>query len=143
MNKLKISIITIAYNCEKEIIKVLDALCDKFGIAIDWTSQNVMPYLTDLGSRLVKYEVIYNSDEMILWLVMTIGFVLLTVKGVKNEDKLYEMDLEWLSGIGVIASGICILITIVIIFCNSSDIITALTIPEKIILEELQSLMGT
>lgn len=28
-----------------EVIKVLDALVEKFGIAIDWTSANVLPYL--------------------------------------------------------------------------------------------------
>ena len=28
-----------------EIIKVLDALSDKLGIAVDWTSENVLPYL--------------------------------------------------------------------------------------------------
>ena len=24
-----------------EIIKVLDALCDKFGVAVDWSSNNI------------------------------------------------------------------------------------------------------
>ena len=28
-----------------EIIKVLDDLSDRVGITIDWTSQNVLPYL--------------------------------------------------------------------------------------------------
>ena len=28
-----------------QIIKVLDNLCDKFGLAIDWSSKNVQPYL--------------------------------------------------------------------------------------------------
>ena len=40
-----------------QFIEVLDALCAKFGIVIDWTSQNVMPYLTDLATRLVSYEI--------------------------------------------------------------------------------------
>lgn len=29
-----------------QIINVLDALCEKFGLVIDWTSENVVPYLT-------------------------------------------------------------------------------------------------
>ena len=33
----------------EQIIEVLNALCEKFGIAIDWTAENVMPYLTDLA----------------------------------------------------------------------------------------------
>jgi len=39
-----------------EIIKVLDNLGEKFGIAIDWSSANVVPYLQDLMTRIVKYE---------------------------------------------------------------------------------------
>ena len=30
---------------ESEAIKLLDALGEKFGLAIDWTSENVYPYL--------------------------------------------------------------------------------------------------
>lgn len=43
-----------------EVIKVLDHICDKFGIAIDWSSSNVMPYLQDLMVRMTKY-VTYTS----------------------------------------------------------------------------------
>ena len=32
----------------EEIIKVLDALAEKFGVAVDWTSANVIPYLEQL-----------------------------------------------------------------------------------------------
>ena len=31
-----------------EVVKILDALADKFGIAINWTSANVIPYLQQL-----------------------------------------------------------------------------------------------
>lgn len=39
-----------------EIIKVLDALAEKFGIAVDWTRQNIQPYIEDLCHRIVGYE---------------------------------------------------------------------------------------
>lgn len=32
----------------EEVIKILDALAEKFGLAIDWTSANVLPYLQQL-----------------------------------------------------------------------------------------------
>lgn len=35
----------------EEIIKVLDALAEKFGLAIDWTSNNVIPYLETLCGK--------------------------------------------------------------------------------------------
>lgn len=40
-----------------QIIQVLDNLCEKFGLAIDWTSENVIPYLTTLCTKLVSYEI--------------------------------------------------------------------------------------
>ena len=41
----------------KEIIKILDALAEKAGLAIDWTSANVFPYLQQLCSKYVTYEI--------------------------------------------------------------------------------------
>lgn len=29
----------------EEVIKILDTIAEKFGLAIDWTSANVLPYL--------------------------------------------------------------------------------------------------
>lgn len=46
-----------------QFIEVLDALCAKFGIAVDWTSQNVVPYLTDLAARIITYEISTSGDH--------------------------------------------------------------------------------
>lgn len=124
-----------------EIIKVLDALCDKFGIVIDWSSQNVMPYLTDLADRVVKYEVYSSLTKVILWLLLTYITVRFTIIACKKEDELYERDLEWLSSVGVTLSGIFIFVAVIIVVCQLSDVVTALTIPEKILIYELQSLL--
>ena len=40
-----------------QIIAVLDAICEKFGIVIDWTASNIMPYLQDLCKRIVSYKI--------------------------------------------------------------------------------------
>lgn len=29
----------------KQIIEVLDNLCEKFGVVIDWNAKNVLPYV--------------------------------------------------------------------------------------------------
>ena len=49
----------------EEIINVLDYICKKLGIAIDWTSENVIPYTQDLCARYIQYE-IFTS---IVWMV--------------------------------------------------------------------------
>ncbi len=34
-----------------QIIEVLNEICNKFGLAIDWTSKNVQPYLQELIAK--------------------------------------------------------------------------------------------
>lgn len=50
----------------KEIINVLDYLCGKFGIAIDWTSDNVIPLIENLCGKFIRYEVFTS----IAWIVI-------------------------------------------------------------------------
>lgn len=55
----------------EEIIKVLDALAEKFGLAVDWTSANVIPYLEQLCGKYVNYEIVTS----VIWLLF--GIVLM------------------------------------------------------------------
>lgn len=119
-----------------EAIKVLDHICDKFGIAIDWSSSNIIPYLQDLMVRITKY-VTYTS---IFWLVISILTIIisiyLSIKLVKWSEDTYYDD--------VITIG-CAVITpiIVIIFffvgiTACQNLIEINTIPEKYIIEMIQ-----
>ena len=40
-----------------EIIKILDALAERVGLVIDWTSKNVIPYLEQLSTKYINYEI--------------------------------------------------------------------------------------
>ena len=51
----------------EEIIKVLDALAEKFGLAVDWTASNVIPYLEQLCGKYVNYEMVTS----IVWIVLS------------------------------------------------------------------------
>ena len=51
-----------------EIIKVLDALAEKFGLVIDCTSQNVIPYLEQLCGKYVNYEIAIS----VVWFILSI-----------------------------------------------------------------------
>ena len=71
----------------EQVIKVLDAVCDKFGIAIDWTSNNVIPYIQELGNKIITYDICVS----IMWLV--IGSVIpltvaILIKKFLNKKKL-------------------------------------------------------
>ena len=120
-----------------QFIEVLDALCAKFGIVIDWTSQNVMPYLTDLATRLVNYE-IWTS---VAWIVILgVAFVVIW-KLTKNARKDDSFDNVGKCVCAWVACSIIGIIFVVVACVEVFDIIRALTIPEVVIYGFLKGLM--
>lgn len=120
-----------------QFIEVLDALCAKFGIVIDWTSQNVMPYLTDLATRLVNYE-IWTS---VAWIVILGVAFIVTWKLTKNARKDDSFGNEGNFICAWVACGIIGIIFVTITCVEIFDIIRALTIPEVVIYGFLKGLM--
>ena len=45
----------------EQIIEVLDYLCQKIGVVVDWTAENVMPALTTLTEKYISYELVMSS----------------------------------------------------------------------------------
>lgn len=135
-----------------EVIKVLDHLCDKFGIAIDWTSANVMPYLQDLMSRIVKYGIYQNVSDIIYCLILLSIIALITRKLYKASykyasiyDETNEYDDKSNAMFFTTAFMISLAITVItsiIVLCSikaSVDkIIELSTVPEKYVIEMIQ-----
>ena len=132
----------------EEIIKVLDALAEKFGLVVDWTSANVIPYLEKLCGKYVNYEIVTS----VIWLIFAIiigviGFVL--YKYIHKNKELgvtrYESISDDYFGRGLIyCSVIAIFATsVAIIMCQIFDIVTCFTFPEIIIIEELKSVYSS
>ena len=125
----------------KEVIKILDTFAEKFGIAIDWTSVNVLPYLQQLYDKCVMYEIVTS----VIWILLGICLLFVgkyLIRMMKYCWKKYKED--WASdcdiiaiGLGVFA-GLAIVGGIIIILCQIFDIVTCITFPEKIIIRELQ-----
>ena len=129
----------------EQVIKVLDAVCDKFGIVIDWTSNNVVPYIQQLGNKIITYD-ICNS---IMWLV--IGSVIpltvaILIKKFLNKKKLeakessnayYYADGSLDEGAlyCYLIIGILLVIAIVIGTISLQSIIQDIAFPEKTIME--------
>ena len=121
-----------------EIIKVLDALAEKFGLAVDWTSSNVLPYISELVGKIVRWEI----GTSIMWLV--IGFIFLfslipLIGFSKYAHKKFKEDTgsDWdiAKFFIVLAAVVCGIIGIVMSICQIYDIITCYTFPEKILLD--------
>lgn len=125
-----------------EIIKVLDALCEKFGIAVDWTAQNVMPYAQALCGKYITYEIAMSVVYMI------IGLILLIVAYV-SARAMYKHREWWMDDGQELLIVPCLVIIFLTVFGLSLiigqifDIITCFTFPEKMLFEELHRLMRT
>ena len=77
----------------QEIINVLNYLGQKFGIAIDWTSENVMPYLQELAARYIKYEIFTSIAWMIAIPVITLIISIpLRITHKKAKDLKWNFD---------------------------------------------------
>lgn len=126
-----------------QIIKVLDNLCEKFGLAIDWSSKNVQPYLKELMTKAVNYK--FSIATM--WLIVGIILFVICCIGIKigffckkKYDEIEELTdwdvaatLTWvLSVAGMMGSA-------AMIFDNIITIITCRTFPEKIIVDMIQT----
>ena len=114
------------------IIKVLNELCDKFGIAIDWTSDNVVPYLQDLMVRYSKYVCYTSIMWLVIGLIIMVIFAVLLYKYLKPEHR--DGLIIFLLGCGMfIGAGDTV--------NQIMDIIEITTIPEKAIIEDIRSTM--
>jgi heme/copper-type cytochrome/quinol oxidase subunit 2 len=130
----------------EEIIKVVDALAAKLGIAIDWTSANVMPYLQQIAERYIGYEIGTNIYWIVVWALVTIvvlvGFY---VCYRKSEWKQYGFDDDsgwcYFTIVFGVVSVISVIIFTTVLFTCGQEIITCIMLPEKVVLDYLQGMM--
>lgn len=116
----------------EEIIKILDDLGRRFGIAIEWSSENVTPYLKDLMSRYINYEVMTSIAWIVIGAILLIGGITFAIICAKNGGDLSPTICICVAACGAVMIGV-----------QAFDIITCYTIPEKIIIEYINSLMSS
>ncbi len=121
----------------EEIIKVLDNLGEKFGIAIDWTSQNVMPYIQELMNRYRSYFL----TSCAIWLIFELVLLVISIfvfRGCikeKKEEKYWDWDDEGLGRlIFLICSGIVLVIALPI---TIQMLLKGIYMPEVIFLKAI------
>ena len=129
----------------EQVIKVLDAICDKFGIAIDWTSNNVIPYIQQLGNKIITYDICNSITWLVIGSVIPLTVAIL-IKKFLNKKKLEakEASNDYYFTDGSVADGACccyiliavlIFVAIVIGTINLQSIVQDIVFPEKTIIE--------
>jgi uncharacterized membrane protein len=130
-----------------EVITILDELAKRFGIAIDWTAENVIPYVTDLGSRFVTYTLVMTIISLFIkFAILFIGFFIF-YKAFKWSEQLAKenkSDDEAPFFLGLVGLGIAIVGLIALIVSGWSNIETIVAcnyIPETVIIDYLKTLL--
>lgn len=134
-----------------EIIKVLDALCEKFGIVVDWTGTNIMPYVETIGIHMVSYYLWRNIIFTIIFGIILLSSLIFGIYLFKHTEYGVEYRTRWNEQIKDDGNRECMWIFTVIIFIISTFIficcllstIKCITFPELVIFNEVKDLLNT
>ena len=132
---------------------IFNMLCEKIGIAIDWTQDNIVPYVMELCKRFV----ILNIVKEALWLVggiiavVIVGF--LSKKLFKDYRKCastregtfwwkeFYGDVSPKTGTAIvfIVGGVVLLFGLIVIPCSISELVKWAVVPEVQLIKEITS----
>lgn len=140
----------------EQIIKVLDKIAEQIGLTIDWTQENIIPYVKDLLARYATMQIISNIVAGGIYLSLIIISVVMIIhilrqRNKSNTESIFIMsedgalfDEGWINvfGITVIFISIIMLIIGIIGFpCCVNSVIGWSTIPEVQIISDLNMMM--
>lgn len=120
----------------KQFIEICNFLASQMGIMIDWTSENIVPYMQDFSDRFIKYEI----STSVVWIVIMIIIPLILFVLAKMATKEYY-ESDYAEGVLMIIAWMffsfsCIT-SFVVVIIQIFHIIKAVNIPEQLIIEEL------
>lgn len=121
-----------------EITNILNDLGSRFGVVIDWSSQNVVPYVQDLVSRIAKLEMCNSIIAIVCGVACLVGLILIVRFAVKH----WEDYVDEVIGTFVVIIFIAFLIGIFTLIPIGVDGLTkAIYLPELTAIEYIQRLM--
>ena len=112
-----------------EIINVLEYLGRQIGISIDWTSENIMPYVEQLCEKFILWEINTSFAWIVIMAVVTILGLIAAIL-INRSGEMYGA--EWFIFACITA------ITITVIGTQIFDIIECRTFPEKAIYDYIK-----
>ena len=121
----------------KQFIEICNFLASQMGIMIDWTSENIVPYMQDFSDRFIKYEI----STSIVWIVVMVIIPLILFVLAKMATKEYMEADYYNEGILMVFAwiffGISCITSFIVVIIQIFHIIKAVNIPEQLIIEEL------
>lgn len=117
-----------------EIIEVLDYLCDKFGIAIDWTNQNIIPYLEQLFTKFIAWELSTSIAYIVIFAIIAVILTVVLIWSARTDEMFTEVIfIPIMFGIVGLIVGIGVQVF---------DIIECNVFPEKVLIDYIQTALN-
>lgn len=115
----------------ESVIKILNELCSKFGLVIDWTAENVLPYLQTLMNKYINYSKSIDVMCIIIGSILLVGGIALIIADCTCWDSIAICFL----GAVLSMAGLGLVIGYTV------DLIKCINIPELKFYNVLQSLL--
>ena len=136
-------------NVSDQIIAVINDLGNKMGMAIDWTSANVITYLQDLVMRISYMAVAKHSIGAVFGIIALITSIVIWIKlskfhlrqqeKYKKQEYIDEDDLVYIFGIIGIVIGF--MVGIILLSVNVASLVEAIYLPEVAAYNYIQELI--
>lgn len=131
----------------EQIISVINVLCEKFGIMVDWTDKNVIPYIELLCGKLVNYEITTSIVWIVFWVLVSVGCIIATKRlyprfkeGLEHDRDYCECGWQFGTAFAIIGLVVVYTAAAVVTMTQVIDIVQCATFPEMYIFEYVKSL---
>lgn len=131
----------------EQIISVIDELCKKLGIAMDWSSENITPILMDLMNKYTKYIIVDNVFWLcfsVITLSVGICWSIILYKDFSKEKPVFFTYDRWnateMKPYPIVVSvvlGVISIIDCIVIPCCICDLIKAYSLGEYYAVEKI------
>lgn len=123
-------------NFSEQLIYLIDEFAKRIGIVIDWTNDNVVPYLQDLVGRYIAYEITMNGIGIGLGVIVAIASIIFGLFSIKKyrEDEYDDFALYFF-----LVALFGAFTAVVIIAPNLIGLLKLINIPEFYIYKQLMN----
>ena len=128
-----------------QIIEVLEYLSTKMGVVVDWTAENVMPYLRDLTERMVSYQIVNKSIQIGISALLMIGLTVVMVLMLRKALEACRYSTGWDVAVPFIATfgPLSIIGMVFWLGCSLASLLKWIYLPEFQMVEYITNLIGT
>lgn len=135
---------------------IFNMLCEKIGVAIDWTQDNIVPYVMELCKRFVVLNIIENALLIIggIVIIVVIGFLFNAIfkdykkcHDTSKDTFWWEISLErvWtkIGTLFVLAiGGILLILGLFTVSCSILELLKWAIVPEVQLIKEITYLIS-